>query len=771
MSNDDTFRDSALRYHAEPMAGKLAIRPTKPLANNRDLSRAYSPGVAYACELIADDPGEAARLTVRGNLVAVITNGTAVLGLGNIGPLAAKPVMEGKAVLFKKFADIDVFDIEIQETDVDRLVETIAALEPTFGGINLEDIKAPECFLVERKLRDIMNIPVFHDDQHGTAIVAAAAVYNGLRLVEKRFEDLRVVVSGAGAASIACVELLMSMGVQRDNVRMLDRRGVIHSGREEGMNPWKEKFAVDTDQRTMDDVIEGADLFLGLSGPGVLNAEQVKRMARDPLILAMSNPVPEIMPEEALAVRPDAILATGRSDYPNQVNNVLCFPFIFRGALDCGATHINDAMKRACVRAIADLAMREASETVAKAYVGEELRFGREYLIPKPFDPRLIEDVPLAVVRAAMESGVATRPVVDMEGYRNRLSAYVSGSRLFMQPTIEVARKNPARIVYAEGENDDVLLAMQAVVDERVAKPVLIGRPAIIEERIRRMGLRLEPGEHFEVFNSEEADVHERYWQFYHHHVGRSGVSAEAARNAVHNNSTILAAVMVAMGDADGMICGKVGRFDSHLRDIRPIIKSTRCGGHVSSVCVLLMDDGPVFLADPFVNVDPTEDEVVEIARDAISFVQNSCDIEPVVALLSHSNFGTYEDTSSLKMKQAAHRLRNEMPGLQIDGEMHAFTALNPELRKTVFEGANIKGRANVLVMPNMDAASITLGLLRSYTNARLIGPFLHGLQKPAHILIPSVSGRGILNLTALAVADIHRRLAAARVNGQEQAG
>ncbi|MEX1197904.1 MAG: NADP-dependent malic enzyme [Pseudohongiellaceae bacterium] len=758
MSNNDSFRDSALRYHAEPVAGKLAIRATKPLSNNRDLSRAYSPGVAYACELIAEDPAEAARLTVRGNLVAVVTNGTAVLGLGNIGPLAAKPVMEGKAVLFKKFADIDVFDIEIQETDVDRLVDTIAALEPTFGGINLEDIKAPECFLVERKLRDIMNIPVFHDDQHGTAIVAAAAVYNGLRLVEKRFEDLKVVVSGAGAASIACVELLMSMGVQRDNVRMLDRRGVIHTGRTEGMNPWKEKFAVETNERTLDDVIEGADLFLGLSGPGVLNGDQVRKMARDPLILAMSNPIPEIMPEEAQAVRPDAILATGRSDYPNQVNNVLCFPFIFRGALDCGATHINDAMKRACVRAIADLAMREASETVAKAYVGEELRFGREYLIPKPFDPRLIEEVPLAVVQAAMESGVATRPVEDMEAYRNRLNAYVSGSRLFMQPTIEVARRNPARIVYAEGENDDVLLAMQAVVDERVAKPILIGRPSVIDAKIEKMGLRLQPGEHFEVFNSEIADVHERYWQFYHHHVGRSGVSVEAARNAVHNNSTILAAVMVAMGDADGMICGKVGRFDSHLRDIRPIIRSTRRGGHLSSICVLLMDDGPVFLADPFVNVDPSEDEIVEITRDAIDFVRHSCDIEPVVALLSHSNFGTYEDTSSLKMKQAAHRLRNEMPELQIDGEMHAFTALNPELRQTVFEGANIRGRANVLIMPNMDAASITLGLLRSYTNARLIGPFLNGLEKPAHILIPSVTGRGILNLTALAVADIHQR-------------
>nr|WP_237132055.1 NADP-dependent malic enzyme [Pseudohongiella sp. O18] len=756
--SDDSFKDSALRYHAEPVPGKLAIRPTKPLANNRDLSRAYSPGVAFACEAIVEDPTEAARLTSRGNLVAVISNGTAVLGLGNIGPLAAKPVMEGKAVLFKKFADLDVFDIEINETDVDKLVEIIASLEPTFGGINLEDIKAPECFLVERKLRDIMKIPVFHDDQHGTAIVAAAAVYNGLRIVNKKFEDIKLVASGAGAASIACVELLLSMGVRKDNVRMLDRNGVIYKGRQEGMNPWKEKFAVDTEDRTLSDAIKDADLFLGLSGPGVMDAEMVKSMARDPLILAMSNPIPEIMPEEARKARPDAILATGRSDYPNQVNNVLCFPFIFRGALDCGATHINDEMKRACVRAIADLALREVSETVAKAYIDEDLKFGREYLIPKPFDPRLIEEVPLAVVKAAMKSGVATRPIEDLDAYRNKLSAYVNSSRLFMQPNIDLARRHPARIVYAEGENDDVLLAMQAVVDEGVAKPILIGRPPVINDKIKKIGLRLEPGKDFQVFNSEEADVHERYWQFYHQHVGRSGVSVEAAKTAVHSNTTVLAALMVALGEADGMVCGKVGRFDTHLHDIRPIIRSTKAGGRLSSICVLLMDDGPLFLTDPFVNVDPTEEDVVEIAKDAVRFVQQSFDIEPVVALLSHSNFGTYEDSSAIKMKRAAHRLRMELPEVQIDGEMHSLTALNPEMRATVFDGANIKGRANILVMPNMDAASIALGLLRSLTNARLIGPFLNGLEKPVHILIPSVSGRGILNLTALASADIYQR-------------
>jgi len=749
----DSFKESALYYHTHPVPGKIEIRPTKPLANKRDLSQAYSPGVAYACGAIVKNPTEVANVTARGNLVAVITNGTAVLGLGNIGPLAAKPVMEGKAVLFKKFANIDVFDIEIDETDVDKLVDTIASLEPTFGGINLEDIKAPECFLVERKLRERMNIPVFHDDQHGTAIVSAAAVYNGLRVVNKNIEDIKLVVTGAGAASIACVDLLVSMGLQKANIRMIDRSGVIYAGRKEGMNPWKESYAVETEDRTLDDAIDGADLFLGLSGPGVLKADMVKKMAANPLILAMSNPTPEIMPEVAKAARPDAILATGRSDYPNQVNNVLCFPFIFRGALDCGATVINDAMKQACVKAIADLVHREPSEAVAEAYADEVLKFGPDYLIPKPFDPRLIEEVPIAVVKAAMESGVATRPIEDMEAYRNKLHSYVSRSRLFMQPMIEQARRNPSRIAYAEGENDDVLRAMQGVVDEKVAKPILIGRPTVIKRKITEMGLRIQPGVDIEIFNPEEGDHHENYWQFYHQRVGRSGVSVEAAQNAVRTNNTVLAAIMVALGDADGFICGKVGRFDKHLKDIKVILPQSS-HTQMSSVCVLLMEDGPLFLADPFVNVDPTEEQVVATTLNTINFVK-SFGIEPKVALLSHSNFGTYDNHSAHKMKRAAEQLRNQLPDVQIEGEMHAMSAMNETLRGKIYQNSNLQGRANVLIMPNMDAASITLGLLRSLTNARLVGPFLFGFDKPAHILIPSVSGRGILNMTALIGADI----------------
>lgn len=749
----DSFKESALRYHTHPVPGKIEIRPTKPLANKRDLSQAYSPGVAYACGAIVKNPTEVANVTARGNLVAVITNGTAVLGLGDIGPLAAKPVMEGKAVLFKKFANIDVFDIEINETDVDKLVDIIASLEPTFGGINLEDIKAPECFLVERQLRERMNIPVFHDDQHGTAIVSAAAVYNGLRVVDKKIEDIKLVVTGAGAASIACVDLLVSMGLKKSNIRMIDRNGVIYAGRKEGMNPWKESYAVETEDRTLDDAIDGADLFLGLSGPGVLKAEMVKKMAPNPLILAMSNPTPEIMPEVAKAARPDAILATGRSDYPNQVNNVLCFPFIFRGALDCGATVINDAMKQACVKAIADLVHREPSEAVAEAYADEVLKFGPEYLIPKPFDPRLIEEVPLAVVKAAMESGVATRPIEDLEAYRNKLHSYVSRSRLFMQPMIEQARRHPSRIAYAEGENDDVLRAMQGIVDEKVAKPILIGRPAVIERKIQEMGLRIKIGADIEIFNPEEGDHHENYWQFYHQRVGRSGVAVEAAQNAVHTNNTVLAAIMVALGDADGLICGKVGRFDKHLKDIQSILPQST-NAQVSSVCVLLMEDGPLFLADPFVNVDPSEEQVIDSATNTINFVR-SFGIEPKVALLSHSNFGTYDDHSAHKMKRAAEQLREQFPDLQIEGEMHAMSAMNETLRGKTYQNANLQGRANVLIMPNMDAASITLGLLRSLTNARLVGPFLFGFDKPAHILIPSVSGRGILNMTALIGSDI----------------
>jgi len=754
MSNE-TFKESALRYHTDPTPGKLEIRPTKPLANSRDLSRAYSPGVAYPCEAILEDPIQATRMTSRGNLVAVITNGTAVLGLGDIGPLAAKPVMEGKAVLFKKFANIDVFDIEIEEKNVDKIIDIIASLEPTFGAINLEDFKSPECFLIEKGLQERMGIPVFHDDQHGTAIVVGAAVYNGLRIVGKDFSDIRLVATGAGAACIACVDLLLSMGVKLENVRMVDLDGVIYAGRSKGMNRWKEKFAIETEDRTLEDALRNADVFLGLSAPRVLTGDLIQSMSRDPLILAMANPIPEIMPEEALAARPDAIIATGRSDYPNQVNNVLCFPFIFRGALDCGATQINSEMKKACVKAIADLAHREISETVSKAYAGEELKFGRDYLIPKPFDPRLIEEVPLAVVKAAMVSGVATRPIEDLDAYRNKLRSYFSRSRLIMQPTIEVARREPARIVYAEGENDDVLLAMQAVVDEGIAKPILIGRPSVIRKKMKRLGLRINIRKDVRIFDPRKAEEQTDYWEFYHQRVGRSGVSVDAAKDAVRTNNTVLATLMVGMGQADGMICGKVGRFGEHLRHITPLISTSRPDGRLSSVCVLLLEEGPVFISDAFVNVNPNEDDIVSITEDTLTFVQHSFDIEPVVALLSHSNFGTYEDAEAIKMKNAAKRLRSKLPSVQIDGEMNSYTALNPDLRARIFEGANIDGRANVFIMPNMDTASITLGIIRSLANARMIGPFLLGLESSAHVLIPSVSGRGIFNLTALAVADI----------------
>lgn len=747
----DSFKENALRYHLEPKPGKLAIQATKPMSNQFDLALAYSPGVAYACGAIAKDPSNASLYTARGNLVAVVSNGTAVLGLGAIGPLAGKPVMEGKAVLFKKFANIDVFDIELNEQDPDKLVDIIAAMEPTFGGINLEDIKAPECFEIEQQLTERMNIPVFHDDQHGTAIVAAAAIYNGLKIVNKKFEDVKLVVSGAGAASIACVDLLVSMGVQKNNVILCDSKGVIYQGRQEGMNPWKAKYATETSHRTLAEAIAGADIFMGLSGPNVLSKEAVKTMAERPLILAMSNPVPEIMPERAKEARPDAIIATGRSDYPNQVNNVLCFPFIFRGALDCGATKITDEMKRACVKAIAQLAEKEPSEAVTKAYAGETLKFGPNYLIPKPFDPRLIEEVPLAVVKAAMASGVATRPITDLDAYRHKLHSYVSSSRIFMQPVIEKARSVKARIAYAEGENQDVLLALQTVVDDKIAIPVVIGRPEVINQKIEDMGLRLQPGVDFEIFDPTDCDQHEEYWQFLHQKAGRHGVSAEAARNILRGNSTILASVMTALGEVDGMLCGKVGRFDKHLRDITSILGTE--GQKTSSVCAVLLQDGPLFLADPFVNVDPTENEVVETTQRSIEFVRNF-GITPKVALLSHSNFGTYENPSALKMKRASARLREMYPDMEIDGEMNARAAFDQQLRNEIFQGNQIKEKANLLIMPNMDAASIALGLSRSITGARMVGPYLTGLEKAAHILIPSVSARGILNMSALTVAD-----------------
>jgi len=750
----DSFKESALKYHTHPLPGKLEIRPTKPLANKRDLSLAYSPGVAHACELIVENATEVASVTSRGNLVAVITNGTAVLGLGNIGPLASKPVMEGKAVLFKKFANIDVFDIEVDETDVDKLVDIIASLEPTFGGVNLEDIKAPECFMVENKLRERMKIPVFHDDQHGTAIVAAAAIYNGLRIVEKKFEDVKLVVSGAGAASIACVDLLVSMGLQKKNVRMIDRTGVIYAGRTEGMNPWKQGYAVETEDRTIADAIEGADLFMGLSGPGVLNAELLQKMGEKPIILAMSNPIPEIMPEDAMAARPDAILATGRSDYPNQVNNVLCFPFIFRGALDCGASTINEEMKMAAVKAIADLATKETSDVVAAAYADEQLKFGRDYLIPKAFDPRLIEDVPMAVVKAAMASGVATRPIEDLEAYRQTLHEFINQAGLFMQPIIEIAKKSPARIVYAEGENDDVLMAVQAVLDENIATPILIGRRAGMEVKIDRLGLRIDLDKQVEIFDPSDNNKHEEYAAYYHEMVGRNGVSVDAARKIMRDDHTAIAAVMVARDEADGLICGKVGRFDFHLREIMHLLGPEDKDQLVSSAAVLLLPDGPLFLADTAMNVDPTDNELVKIAEASIDLVKRF-GVEPKVALLSHSNFGTSNAASAKKVRSAGNMLRDSYPELQIDGEMHVLSALNPKLRDTVYSQANLQGRANVLVMPNLDAANIAMGLIRSLTDALLIGPFINGFCKPAHIVIPSVSSRGIFNMTALTVADI----------------
>ena len=750
----DSFKESALKYHTHPVPGKLEIRPTKPLVNKRDLSLAYSPGVAYACELIVENPTEVASVTARGNLVAVITNGTAVLGLGNIGPLASKPVMEGKAVLFKKFANIDVFDIEVDETDVDKLVDIIASLEPTFGGINLEDIKAPECFMVEEKLRKRMKIPVFHDDQHGTAIVAAAAIYNGLRVVDKKFEDVKLVVSGAGAASIACVDLLVSMGLQKKNVRMIDRTGVIYAGRKDGMNPWKEGYAIETSDRTIEDAIEGADLFMGLSGPGVLSGELLKKMGEKPIILAMSNPIPEIMPEEAIAARPDAIIATGRSDYPNQVNNVLCFPFIFRGALDCGASTINEEMKMAAVKAIADLATMETSDVVAAAYADEKLRFGPDYLIPKPFDPRLIEVVPMAVVKAAMASGVATRPIEDLEAYRQTLHEFVNQAGLFMQPIIELAKKAPAKIVYAEGDNDDVLIAIQAVLDEKIATPILIGRRDRIEMKIERLGLRINLDKDVEILNPDRNEKFEEYAAFYHKLVGRNGVSVAAARKIMHDDNTAVAAVMVARGEADGLICGKVGRFDFHLREIMQLLGPKDKTQLVSSVAMLLLPEGPLFLADTAMNLDPTAEELVKIAEASIELVKRF-GIEPKVALLSHSNFGTSNNPSARKVRKAAEVLRGTYPDLQIDGEMHVLSALNPKLRDTVYAEANISGRANVLVLPNLDAANIAMGLIRSLTDALLIGPFINGFSKPAHIVIPSVSSRGIFNMTALTVADI----------------
>jgi malate dehydrogenase (oxaloacetate-decarboxylating)(NADP+) len=761
----DDLREAALYYHRVPKPGKLAIEPTKPLVTQRDLSLAYSPGVAFACNAIADDPGQASNLTARGNLVGVVTNGTAVLGLGNIGPLASKPVMEGKAVLFKKFADIDVFDIELNESDPEKLVNIIAALEPTFGGINLEDIKAPECFIIERALRERMNIPVFHDDQHGTAITVAAAVVNGLELVGKQLSDISLVASGAGAAALACLDLLVRMGLPRGNIIVTDIAGVVHVGRNELMDPFKERYAVETEARTLGEVIGGADVFLGLSAPGVLKPDMVERMAEAPLVLALANPTPEIMPEEVKAVRPDAVVATGRTDYPNQVNNVLCFPYIFRGALDVGATTINEEMKIAAVEAIARLARQESSDVVAQAYGGEALVFGPEYLIPKPFDPRLILEIAPAVARAAVKSGVATRKIEDFDVYRQRLAQFADRSVPVMRPVFLHAKNDPKRVVYAEGEEVRVLRATQTVVDENLARPILIGRPEVIDKRIHDLGLRLKPGVDVEIVDPANDSRYEDYWRTYHRLMERRGVSPDRAREVMRTRTTSIAAMMVRKRDADAGICGTIGRYTDHLDKVMQVIGMRPGVGVIAAVNLLILPQGLFFMVDTFVNPEPDIEQIAEMVVLAAHEVR-SFGLEPKVALLSSSNFGTRDIADAKKMREAAAQLKERHPELEVEGEMHADVAVSEAVRKRVFPSSRLSGTANLLVMPNLDAANISYNLLKSLGRGLSLGPMLVGTARPMHILTASETARGIINMTAVATVDAQEHEKARRKAG-----
>ncbi len=749
----DNLREAALEYHRHPVPGKISVVPTKAMVTQRDLALAYSPGVAEACNEIARDPGEAYTLTARGNLVAVVTNGTAVLGLGNIGPLAGKPVMEGKGCLFKKFAGIDVFDIEIAERDPDKLVEVIAALEPTFGGINLEDIKAPECFYVERKLRERMKIPVFHDDQHGTAIVAAAAVLNGLRLVGKDIARAKLVCSGAGAAAIACLDLLASLGLKRENVLVADSKGILHSGRS-GLDESKARYARDTAARTLADAMPGADIFLGLSGPGVLTPEMVKTMAPQPIILAMANPTPEIMPEQALAVRPDAIIGTGRSDYPNQVNNVLCFPFIFRGALDVGATTINEAMKLATVRALADLTHAEIPDEVASAYGAEGLTFGREYLIPKPFDPRLIERIAPAVAKAAMESGVATRPIADLDAYRAKLRRFVYQSGSTMEPVFAAAKKSPKRLIYAEGEEERVLRAAQVVVDEGIARPILIGRPDVIRMRIERYGLRLRLDKDVEVVNVLDDPRYRDTWSEYYQLTRRKGVTRALAQAEVRTRTTLIGAMLVRRGDADAMLCGTVGGYADHLKYVRNVIGMRPGVKTFAAMQLLILPNRQLFICDTHVNVDPTAEQIAEMTMLAAEAVRRF-GLVPTVALVSHSSFGSSEAPSAQKMREALELVLARGPDFAVDGEMQADAALSKTVLDSLMPDSNLPTEANLLVMPNVDAANITYNALRVTAGGGItIGAILLGAAKPVHILTPASTVRRIVNMSAVAVVD-----------------
>ncbi len=763
MSVSDSLAQAALDYHRQDPPGKIKVAPTKALTTQRDLSLAYSPGVAAACNAIVDDPAEASTLTARGNLVAVISNGTAVLGLGNIGPLASKPVMEGKGVLFQKFAGIDVFDIEIDESDPDKLVDTIASLEPTFGGINLEDFKAPECFYIERKLRERMNIPVFHDDQHGTAIIVGAALYNALEVIGKKLDEVKVVASGAGAAGIACLDMMCSLGVKRENITICDRKGVVYLGRTEDMDESKSKYVQDTSARTLAEALDGADVFLGVSAAGVLKPEMLKSMAARPVILALANPVPEIMPDLAKQARPDCIMATGRSDFPNQVNNVLCFPYMFRGALDVGASTINEAMKLAAVKAIAALARETVSDVAAAAYGGKEVSFGPEYLIPQPFDPRLVVRVSKAVAQAAMDSGVATRPLTDMAAYEQKLNQFVFRTGLLMKPVFDAAKADPKRVVFAEGEEEQVLRAVQTLVDEGLARAILVGRPDVIEKRIKRLGLRLKQGEHYELTNIHSDPRFNEYWQEYHQIMSRRGVTPPMAKAIVRSRSTVIAALMVKRGEADSMICGVVGRYGTkfkHVTDVLGLDPKATCASALSAVT---SNKGVFFFTDTYVQTDPSAEQIAQSALMAAQRLQ-IFGITPRVALLSMSSFGSHEEPSARKMRDALAIIHEKAPDLEVEGEMHADAALSESLRQRIMPESTLRGAANLFVFPNLDAAHISFNMTRVMTDGVALGPILMGLSKPAYVLTNSCTVRRLVNMSALAVveAQIRGRMTAA---------
>ncbi|UYY88288.1 NADP-dependent malic enzyme [Alcaligenes sp. SMD-FA] len=745
----------ALDYHAYPTPGKISVVPTKTLANQDDLSLAYSPGVASACMAIhAEGEEAAAKYTSRANLVAVVTNGTAVLGLGNIGPLAAKPVMEGKGCLFKKFAGIDVFDIELNETDPDKLVDIIAALEPTLGGVNLEDIKAPECFYIEKKLRERMSIPVFHDDQHGTAIISSSAVLNGLKVVNKNIADIKLVCSGAGAAAIACLDLLVALGVKQSNIFVADSRGIIWKGRDENMEPNKARYAQETDARTLADAMVDADVFLGCSAPGVLSADMVKTMADKPLILALANPEPEIRPEVAKAARPDCIIATGRSDYPNQVNNVLCFPFIFRGALDVGASVINEEMKLACVKAIAELAQVEQSDDMATAYGGEDLRFGPEYIIPKPFDSRLIVQIAPAVAQAAMDSGVAARPIEDMDAYRQKLIAMTYHTGPLMRPLYMQAKAAPKRIIYADGEDERVLRAVQTVVDEKLAQPILVGRPSVIDMRVKKAGLRLEAGKNVQIVDPEDDDRFTETWTAYYKLKAREGVTPDIAKAMIRKHNSLIGVMLLQRGDADGMICGVASNYDSQLNYVEQVIGLKKEAQTFAAMNVLMLPTQTLFVCDTHVNENPTAEQIADMTIQAAEEVRRF-GVVPRVALLSHSNFGSRQTESSRKMAKARQILAERAPDLEVDGEMHADSALSEKIRLKAFPDSTLRGSANLLITPNLDAGNITYNMLKmTGSNGVAMGPILLGAARPIHILTTSATVRRIINMTALAVVD-----------------